>query len=325
MRTIEPAHEPQAQDSGKPVPGTASDAETRSRRGRRRPTGWTALLWLITGFAVALALIYPLTGQRASLWVLLALVPFSLIHGTRRYGWKVLIFFLVETLVVSNFFENLSITTGFPFGHYHYTGHPQLIHVPLQIGPIYFGLGYVCWLMASTLLDAADARLNARAGSARHINVVALPMLAAAMMAAYDLGTDSLASTVNKDWIWERGGGVFGVPYTNYLGWWLTTYLFFQIFALYLFRSQAPVRSDGRGALLQPVLLYLGLGLTSVTYFFVATGNTVTDATGVVWSEHAMNESMMTINVFAVVAFAFLATVKLARNDIAGSLTAGRL
>jgi hypothetical protein len=38
-----------------------------------------------------------------------------------------------------------------------------------------------------------------------------------------------------------------------------------------------------------------------------------------------MNESMMTINVFAVVAFAFLATVKLARNDIARSLTAGRL
>jgi hypothetical protein len=56
-----------------------------------------------------------------------------------------------------------------------------------------------------------------------------------------------------------------------------------------------------------------------------ATGKAVTDATGVVWSEHAINESMMTIDVFAVVAFAFLATVKLARNDIAGSLTAGRL
>ena len=281
------------------------------------------MLWLLTGAALALALIYPLTGNRASLWVLLLFVPFSLIHGIRRYGVKVLVIFLVETVVVSNFFENLSISTGFPFGDYHYTGEPQLIHVPIQIGPIYFGLGYVCWLVAGTLLDAADARLDLRTGSAG-INVVALPMLAAAMMTMYDLGTDSLASTVSKDWVWERGGGVFGVPFTNYLGWWLTTYIFFQIFALYLARSQAPVRSDGRGSLLQPVLLYAGLGLTSVPYFASASTATVTDATGFVWNEHALNETMMTINIFGVVIIAFLAAIKLPATTSAGSFPTDR-
>jgi uncharacterized membrane protein len=321
MRTIEPAHEPPTQDSGKRAaiaPSATADG-VLTGSGRRRPTGWTAVLWLLTAIAVPLAVVYPLTGQPVSLWVVLLLVPFSLIHGVRRYGAKALLIFLAETLVVSNILENLSIATGFPFGHYHYTGGPQLFHVPITIGPIYFGLGYVCWLVAGTLLDAADTRLNPRAGMVQRINVVALPMLAAALMTMYDVGTDSIASTVSRHWIWERGGGVFGVPYTNYLGWWLTTYLFFQIFAVYLARSQAPVRAEGRSVLIQPVLLYAALGLTSVTYFIAAPGNAVTDATGVVWNGHAINETMMTINLFSVVVIAFLAAVKLARNDIAGS------
>jgi putative membrane protein len=110
-------------------------------------------------------------------------------------------------------------------------------------------------------------------------------------------------------------GGLFGVPYTNYLGWWLCTYVFFQIFALYLARSQAPVHTEGRGALLQPVLAYVALGLSSVTYFIVNAGDAVTDETGTVWSGHALNETMMIINLFSVVVFAFLAAVKLARDD----------
>jgi uncharacterized membrane protein len=306
MKTIEP----ETQDSE-----DAGQSPTVSA-GSRGHKAWSAVLWVITAVAVVLALLLPLNGQSAAGTVLLLFVAFSLIHGIRRYGAKALLVFLVETLVVSNFFENLSINTGFPFGHYHYTGSPKLIDVPIQIGPIYFGLGYACWLVASTLLGAADARLGLRAGRGRRINVMALPMLAAAMMAVYDLGTDSIASTVSKDWVWEHGGGVFGVPFTNYLGWWLTTYLFFQIFALYLARSRTPVHTvGGRGALLQPVLLYASLGLTSVTYFIAATSSTVTDATGVVWNEHALNETMMTINIFGVVLVAFLALVKLASGD----------
>ncbi|MGW6277001.1 carotenoid biosynthesis protein [Kribbella sp. NPDC055071] len=305
--------EPQAQDPAE-LAGAGS-SETTAGRGRRHPS-WSVVLWLLTTVAVALALVLPLNGGSAAGTVLLLFVPFSLVHGIRRYGTKALLAFLVETLVVSNFFENLSISTGFPFGHYHYTGTPKLIDVPIQIGPIYFGLGYACWMVASTLLDAADARLGLRGGTGHRIDIVALPMLAAALMAVYDLGTDSIASTVSHDWIWEHGGGVFGVPFTNYLGWWLTTYLFFQIFALYLARTQTPVHTvGGRGALLQPVLLYASLGLTSVTYFVAATDQTYTDATGTSWNGHALNETMMTINLLSVVVFAFLAAIKLARND----------
>lgn len=271
-----------------------------------KPTGpsWAAALWLLTGLAVALAFVYPLTGKAASVPVLLVLVPFALVHGVLRYGAKLLLVFLVVTLVVSNVSENLSIETGFPFGHYYYPEGHKLFNVPITIGPFYFALGYLSWHVGRALLDAANRRSD----------VVALPVVAAALMALWDLGTDSIASTVHHDWIWEQGGGVFGVPYTNYLGWWLTTYVFFQVFALVLARSQAPHRPESLGAALQPVLLYGALGLTSVPYFLTASGAPVTDAAGVVWSGHDINETMMVVNLFGVVTVAFVALVKVTRN-----------
>jgi uncharacterized membrane protein len=53
-------------------------------------------------------------------------------------------------------------------------------------------------------------------------------------MVAWDLCMDPTNSTIQRWWIWEQGGGYFGVPLTNYLGWFLTVYLFFQSFALYV-------------------------------------------------------------------------------------------
>ncbi|MGW3341712.1 carotenoid biosynthesis protein [Nonomuraea rubra] len=157
------------------------------------------------------------------MFVLLLSIPLAFIYGVRRYGAKALLLFFAVTFVVSNFFEKLSISTGFPCGHHHYTGSPKLIDVPIFIHPVYFGLGYLCRQVANVLLDEADTRLSWRAGTGRRVNVVALPMTAAAIMTMFDLGSDSIASTVNHLWIWERGGGVFGVPCTNYLGWWLVT------------------------------------------------------------------------------------------------------
>src|SRR5207237_1427582 len=45
---------------------------------------------------------------------------------------------------------------------------------------------------------------------------------------------DPTSSTIRHSWIWEQGGGYFGVPLTNYLGWFFTVYVFFQLFALSL-------------------------------------------------------------------------------------------
>lgn len=276
--------------------------------------------WIFVGLAAATAILLPLTGTNAIFIALLLTIPFAAVHGVRRYGWRRFLAFFAVTFVVSNAFENLSIVTGFPFGDYHYTGDPKLFHVPIFIGPIYFGLGYISWLTASTVLDRADERLNPRARLGK-VNIVALPALAAAVMTMFDVASDSQASTVIETWIWHDGGGVFGVPYTNYLGWSLVTYIFFQIFALILAAAQTRGPQPGSvvapGSLTQPVLIYGALGLTSIPYFFAAEPGTVVDMAGAPWSISAINETMMTINIFTVVTVAFLALTKIARGDTA--------
>src|SRR5712691_4845585 len=85
------------------------------------------------------------------------MVAFALIHGAIRYGARGIAAFVVICLVVSNFFENLSILTGFPFGHYHYTDGlgAKLFLVPLLIGPAYLGVGYMAWTIGTLFVGDA--------------------------------------------------------------------------------------------------------------------------------------------------------------------------
>src|SRR5262245_5806205 len=48
------------------------------------------------------------------------IIAIATLHGLRRYSVKQFLFFFGIAFIVSNFYENLSILSGFPFGHYHY-------------------------------------------------------------------------------------------------------------------------------------------------------------------------------------------------------------
>jgi putative membrane protein len=45
---------------------------------------------------------------------------------------------------------------------------------------------------------------------------------------------DAPSATVSGAWIWHKGGAFFGVAISNFFGWFSTSWLFFQGYALYL-------------------------------------------------------------------------------------------
>src|SRR5262249_9060354 len=153
--------------------------------------------------------------------------------------------------------ENMGVATGFPFGRYHFEVGAHLPHVgsiPIIVGPLWFGAGYFSWVVASILLDGADQRLD------RPMNIIALPIVAAFVMTQWDLVMDRAESTISKAWIWHDGGADFGVPLSNYLGWLLTSWLFYLAFALYLRHSPVgwlPDRQQNRKLLLIAILFYV--------------------------------------------------------------------
>jgi uncharacterized membrane protein len=296
---------------------TTQDPPRRSDAPVRRLLGW-----IVVVTAAASAVIVPLTGAPAAAQTVALLgVALAVVQGTRRYGWGPLIAFFLISYVVSSIWENLSVMTGFPFGNYHYTLAPQLFFVPVFIGFAYFGIGFVSWMTASTILDRADERLDLRTRAGR-INTFALPLLAGAVMTMFDVGIDSISSTVRSAWVWEDGGGVFGVPFTNYLGWWFVTWSFFQLFALLLAARQTrrvPERAEGLPQIshLQPVLLYMLFGVSSISAFLGSTdAATVVDATGTAWSTPAIFETLMVFNLFSIVPVSLFALTKIARGDL---------
>lgn len=288
------------------------------RTQHRKRSAVDIVQWVIVVIGAAGGVLLPLAGANSLAFMFGAGLMLAFTQGIRRYGtWRLVAFFLIA-FVFSNFWEDLSIATGFPFGEYHYTGPFQLISVPIQIGIVYFGLGYISWMTTSVLLGGADRRLNLGMRTGR-VNVVALPVMAGSVMTMFDVGVDSVSSTVQNNWIWERGGGFFGVPWTNYVGWWFVTWTFFQVFALMLARHQtrtvAPFTPSGGGPLAQPVLLYASLGVSSVTaYLGQNAAPTVTDQAGFPWTSAAIYESMMIVNVFGTIAVALFGIAQLARG-----------
>ena len=197
--------------------------------------GFSKLRWsLILVFLIANILVvfsYSNTNLLAldTFLVTALLFILAVFHGTERYGKKnILIFFLI-TWAVSFSFENLSIATGFPFGFYHYSPSLGLLTVPLIIIFAYFAIGYLSWVLSHILTGQYSKKLEGK-------QIFIVPFIAAFIMVMWDLSVDPISSTLQGFWVWTYPGAYFGVPISNFFGWFLVVYLFFQIFALYLYK-----------------------------------------------------------------------------------------
>jgi putative membrane protein len=278
------------------------------------------ILWVLAvAYAVALIANISFGFSIPIAAVLLLSVAFALLHGAVRYGWSGIVAFIVICLVVSNILENTSILTGFPFGHYHYTDAlgPKLFLVPLLIGPAYFANGYLAWVAGNVLIGELRRTSSA-------FTTFAVPFIASFLMVMWDLTFDPRASTIQHMWIWEQGGGYFGVPLTNYLGWFFTVYVFLQLFALFIRLRPGTDESmqSSRSHYVQAVAMYAVVGLTPVlTYLMGVTNSPVTDASGVVWQTASIAESAATVSIYTMIFGVVLAVVKLVQAPAVATAT----
>src|ERR1700739_2694661 len=243
-----------------------------------------------------------------------ALLPmaFAVIHGSRQYGWRGMLAFASICLMVSNAFENVSILTGFPFGHYHYSDNlgPKLFLCPWLIGLAYLGMGYLSWTVARLILDGVRP-----AGD----RIFALPALASFVMVSWDLTFDPVASTIGQSWIWQDGGAYFGVPVSNFLGWYLTFFVFFQLFALSQSRRPGRPQPAASMAIIEPsfwwpaLAAYAATALRAVvTLLFLPAGKaTIIDQAGVIWNVEGLYCVCALAGIFTMGAFSILALLRL--------------
>jgi putative membrane protein len=165
------------------------------------------------------------------LMVVLHVIPpavFAVVHGAAFYGRRAITVFAGLCLGIGVLAEEAALHTGFPFGHYYFTDMmgPKVFDLPVLLALAYLGIGYVAWVLALLILGCANRPL-------RGVHVVAVPLLASLIMMAWDLAMDPSWSTLYRAWVWKEGGAFFGVPLSNFYGWFLTGFCYYQAFALY--------------------------------------------------------------------------------------------
>ncbi|WP_395689702.1 carotenoid biosynthesis protein [Aestuariivirga sp.] len=282
-------------------------------------TTYLGLYWSLLAIYVAVSIpLFLMVPNKQIIALMVTALIIAFAHGSQRYGLKSMIVFFLMVNVVGFFFENLSVSTGFPFGNYHYTNAlnmPMIWQVPLDVALLYFAMGYISWTIANTLLDKADERLGIR------FNLFALPVVSAFLMTSWDVVFDPTWSTHFQTWIWEDGGGFFGVPLSNYLGWYFVTWIFFQGFALYLSKNQGAVRPTGlpetSGYWMVTIVLYLLVAGGYAMNYFVLPDEQISDATGNVWRSKDIDESAVIVAIYTMGFGAVLAVLRLMQPRVA--------
>lgn len=219
-------------------------------------------------------------------------------HGAERYGKKNIVVFFLITLVVSFFFENLSILTGFPFGFYHYSPTLGMLAVPLIIIFAYFSIGYLSWMLSHVLTGQYSQKL-------REKQIFIVPFIAAFIMVMWDLSVDPISSTLQGLWIWTSPGAYFGVPISNFLGWFLVVYIFFQIFGLYLskydsIKGEKIIKLSNKPYWSEAAIVYGITGFGTILSIFYQYNNITVD--------------MALITVFTMIFVAILALINIGNN-----------
>ncbi|HEX6183429.1 MAG TPA: carotenoid biosynthesis protein [Pyrinomonadaceae bacterium] len=145
-------------------------------------------------------------GLLASLFLVTAGLIVLLGEGTKKGVVR-----LVAVALLGFGVEAFGVRFRFPFGEYAYTDvlRPQLLGVPVMMG--------FAWMTLVAFASDFAGRLRLRPWLAT--------LLAALLTTATDLVIDPLAAGRLGYWKWADGGVYYGIPFTNFVGWFVTALL----------------------------------------------------------------------------------------------------
>jgi len=135
----------------------------------------------------------------------------AVLHATWAFGLRRAALLFVAAVGLALGTELLGTSTGFPFGGYTYTsllGYRILGLVPFPIPISWFYMLYCALALCARLFPARD---DART---RWLWAAA----AAAILTAWDVAMDP-AMVRTSHWVWRKSGVFYGMPLTNWLGW----------------------------------------------------------------------------------------------------------
>lgn len=265
------------------------------------------ILWTVfTLFAI----FYPASSlaRPVSFLAIAMLVAFCLIHSARRLDLKHTLIMFALAVVISNIYENLSISTGFPFGSYVHTpaSGPKLFQVPVIVGPIFYSVGYLAWTLATMILGEPGKPND-------QLRYWGTPVVAAFIVVGWDICSDPIGATIGRQWIFADSGAYYGVPLANYLGWFLCTWTFFQSWSIYLSARWTPASGVKPSYWYEAAAFWAIIGLQyPVLWLANPVTRVVTDTGGWAWRSGDVLQAAVIMSIYTMLAAAATGTLAVA-------------
>ncbi len=184
-----------------------------------------------------LALFFAVTAWRGQTDTTLLLMGSSVLmfaccwtSAIHLLGARAALQFVVIGVVFGWFAEQTGASYGWFFGQYTYTDvlGPQLGAVPAIIPLMWFALTYVAYVIANLIVWQNPAHNSAQLGWS-----VAMSLLAAMIVTAYDLGADPYMVFTLKAWIMTRTDGWwFTETLQGFVGWAVVSFAIIFAFRL---------------------------------------------------------------------------------------------
>ena len=129
-------------------------------------------------------------------------------------------FFIAAGLGLAS--EFIGITTGLPFGSYHYSNllGPKIFqHVPIVIPLSWFFMSIAIYI-----------GFGIKAKSERSVGKVLRIAICALALMTWDLLLDPAMSYLTNYWIWNDKVFFYNSPFINFVGWFLVGFIIFSVF-----------------------------------------------------------------------------------------------
>jgi putative membrane protein len=158
---------------------------------------------------------------------------------------------LIAVAALGLVFELCGLRYGLPFGRYAYTGalQPTIFGVPLVMA--------FAWMVLAAYLQQALSRLNIRAWRG--------VLIASVWMTTIDLVIDPLAANQLGYWRWVERGSYYGIPLSNFAGWFVCSLSIFVLFRRQRWQTNLWHRLTGAS-----IILFFTLSALSFHLFIAA-------------------------------------------------------
>lgn len=178
------------------------------------PRHWLIAAWVVT--MISIPIIRWVVGDSALHWGVIAGVVMQMIAvlaaAQVAWGWRETLRVVALVLPLAWLVERIGSTTGIPFGSYSYTEAlaPLVGAVPLVVP--------LAWLMMLPPAWAVAAAITRESAGWRFV------LVSAAAFTTWDLFLDPQMVGWGY-WVWHEPSGYFGIPWVNFLGWFLCSAL----------------------------------------------------------------------------------------------------